>query len=125
MHGPPWFPRRAIRDGRYKLIHNLLAETSSPSIRIDGDLGYLTSREERYAGTAVRQAFDTFANPPEFELYDLEEDPWEFRNVAGDASHAETLRRLQAALEDWRRETEDPLLDPAFVEAMRQRVEGG
>ncbi|MDE0624262.1 MAG: sulfatase [Bryobacterales bacterium] len=123
MHGAPWFPRRAIRDGRYKLIHNLLAPAESPSIRIDGDLGYLASRDERYAGTPVRQAFDTFANPPEFELYDLEADPWEFRNVAGEPEHAEALQRMQAALEEWRRETADPSLDPAFSEEMRQRVD--
>ena len=123
MHGPPWFPRRAIRDGRYKLIHNLLAETGSPRIGIDGDLGYVTSREERYDGTPVRHAFDILAAPPEFELYDLEEDPWEFRNLAAEPEHAETLERLQTALQDWRRETDDPLLDPEFVERMRQRVD--
>ena len=123
MHGAPWFPRRAIRDGRYKLIHNLLAATASPRTQIDGDLGYLASRDERYARTPIRQAFDTFANPPEFELYDLEADPWEFHNIAGDPEHAQELQRLQAALEEWRRETDDPLLDPAFVEEMRQRVE--
>ena len=122
MHGAPWFPRRAVRDDRYKLIHNLLAETASPRTGIDGDLGYVTSREERYDGTPVRQAFDILANPPEFELYDLEEDPWEFRNIAGEPEHTETLERLQTALQDWRRETDDPLLDPDFVERMSRRV---
>ncbi len=123
LHGPPWFPRRAIRDSRFKLIHNLLAETARPRNQIDGDIGYLTSREERYDGTPVRQAFDTFAEPPEFELYDLEEDPWEFRNLAAEAEHEGTLKRLQAALEEWRRDTDDPLLDAAFVEEMRRRVD--
>ena len=122
LHGPPWFPRRAIRDSRYKLIHNLLADSASPRPVIDGDLGYATSREERYAGTPIQQAFDILANPPEFELYDLEEDPWEFRNLSEEPEHAETLARLQAALDDWRRTTDDPLLDPAFAEEMRQRV---
>ena len=86
-------------------------------------MGYLASRDERYAQTPVRQAFDTFANPPEFELYDLETDPWEFRNIAGDPEHVEALQRMQAALEEWRRETADPLLDPAFSDEMRQRVD--
>ena len=123
MHGPPWFPRRAIRDDRYKLIHNLLAGSGPARIGIDGDLGYATSREQRYAGTPVRRAFDSLAHPPELELYDLDEDPWEFRNLAGDPEHAATLERLQAALDDWRRTTNDPLLDPAFIAAMRQRVD--
>ena len=123
LHGPPWFPRRAIRDSRFKLIHNLEAETARPRSQIDGDIGHLTSREDRYAGTPVRQAFDTFAAPPEFELYDLQDDPWEFRNLAGETDHSATLQRLQAALQDWRRRTEDPLLEAAFSEKMRQRVE--
>ena len=123
LHGPPWFPRRAIRDDRYKLIHNLMADTASPRPQIDGDLGYATSQEARFDGTPVRQAFDILAHPPEFELYDLNEDPWEFRNVAGDPEHTATLERLQAALDDWRRTTNDPLLDPAFVAEMRQRVD--
>ena len=50
LHGPPWFPRRAVRDDRYKLIHNLLAETASPRTGIDGDLGYLASRTKDTTG---------------------------------------------------------------------------
>lgn len=122
MHGRPWFPRRAIRDGRYKLIHNLLAGQLKPSNRIDGDIGYAVSRESEYDGTPVRRAFDVYADPPEFELYDLQQDPWEFENLAGRPNHAATERRLKAALEDWRRETDDPCLDAEFVEAMRRRV---
>ena len=122
LHGPPWFPRRAIRDHQYKLIHNLVAGTGIARIGIDGDLGYGTAQEQRYAGTPVRRAFDILADPPEFELYDLDEDPWEFRNLAGDPAHTATLERLQAALVDWRRTTNDPLLDPAFAAEMRQRV---
>lgn len=121
LHGPPWFPQRAIRDARYKLIHNLLADSARPSGRIDGDIGYQTSRDERYAGTPVRAAFDTFANPPEFELYDLANDPWEFHNLAGNAEHAEAEQRMKTALEAWRHETDDPTLDPAFHDEIKQR----
>lgn len=123
LHGAPWYPRRAIRDVRYKLIHNLLADSATPITGIDGDLAYETSREDRYDGTPIRDAFDILADPPEFELYDLQEDPWEFRNLSAEAEHAGTLGRLQAALQDWRRATDDPLLDPGFVEEMRRRVD--
>ena len=124
MHGRPWYPRRAVRDGRYKLIRNLLAGEATPRPQIDGDIGFAASRSPAYDGTAVRQAFDILAEPPEYELYDLSEDPWEFRNVAGRPEHAAVQSRLSAALEDWRRRTEDPLLDPAFMDRMRLRVDG-
>ncbi len=121
VHGPPWFPQRAIRDGRYKLIHSLLADSAQPTGVIDGDIGYSTSREDRYAGTPVRAAFDIYADPPEFELYDLASAPWEFHNLAGDPEHAEAEQRLKTALEAWRQETDDPTLDPAFHDQVKQQ----
>jgi len=122
LHGPPWFPQRAIRDDRYKLIHSLLADSVSRKTAIDGDIGYVTSREERYAGTDIRKAFDTFAKPPEFELYDLENDPWEFHNLAGTAEYAEVEQRMKTALEAWRHETDDPALDPAFHDQVIKQI---
>lgn len=47
------------------------------------------------------------------ELFDLQKDPGETRNLAGDPAHAETRQRLEAALEAWRQKRADPLLDPA------------
>ncbi len=122
LHGPPWFPQRAIRDDRYKLIHSLLADSVTRRTMIDGDIGYHTSREERYAGTDIRKAFDTFAKSPEFELYDLENDPWEFHNLAGKAGYAEIEQRMKTALKTWRRETDDPALDPAWHDRVMQEV---
>jgi N-sulfoglucosamine sulfohydrolase len=111
-----FFPRRTIRDGRYKLIRNLLAGKAKPRTGIDADIGFTTSREPRYDNTPVRRAFDTFADPPEYELYDLQEDPVEFRNLAGTPRAAAAEKRMAAALENWRNETKDPFLDPAYTE---------
>jgi len=121
VHGPPWYPQRAIRDARYKLIHNLLAGKAKPTPFVDGDIGYVTSREDRYDGTPVRAAFDTYFDPPEFELYDLEKDPWEFHNLAGKAEYAEVEKRMKAALKAWRHETDDPALDPSFHDQIKQK----
>lgn len=111
-----FFPRRAIRDSRYKLIRNLRAGRARPALGIDGDLGYKVSQDARYKNTPVRRAFDTFADPPEWELYDLAEDPVEFHNLAGKPQAAAVQERMTAALEAWRKETRDPFLDPAFTE---------
>jgi hypothetical protein len=41
FHGAtPFFPRRAITDGRYKLIRNLRAKEASESASVDGDQAY-------------------------------------------------------------------------------------
>lgn len=117
FHGArPFYPRRAIRDARYKLIHNLRAGRERPSTGIDGDRAFQISREARYEGTAVRRAFDTFSNPPEFELYDLDADPIEFVNLAGTPQMRAVEQRLKDALLEWRKQTADPFLDPAMLE---------
>jgi len=51
--------------------------------------------------------------PPE-ELYDLRNDPHQVRNVAADASYAETRRELRDRVQRWMRETADPRVDPAY-----------
>ena len=53
------------------------------------------------------------------ELFDLESDPGETKNLADDAAHAAVRRRLDAALAAWRAQTADPLLDPARVQRWR------
>jgi N-sulfoglucosamine sulfohydrolase len=120
-HGAqPFFPRRAIRDDRYKLIHNLRAGDVKPTETIDGDLGTRLARQERYNGTPVQAAFARMTNPPEFELYDLESDPWEFENLADEPDMKETLARMKAALVEWRRSTDDPLLTEEGMKAFER-----
>jgi len=111
-------PRRAVRNDRFKLIHNLLPGDKAlhhPSI--DGDMAYRLSRDEKYDGTKVREAFDLYLNPTEFELYDLHEDPYEFVNLANNAKYASELKELKTALQNWREETNDPLLNDSIFNA--------
>jgi arylsulfatase A-like enzyme len=41
------------------------------------------------------------------ELYDLEKDPYELRNLAGDAGHAAVVRDMKARLASWRAKSGD------------------
>jgi N-sulfoglucosamine sulfohydrolase len=82
---------------------------------IDDDYAYRISQEPQYDGTLVRRAFDTFADPPQYELYDLQNDPIEYHNLAGDPAYADVLQRMQHALLEYRENTDDPFLDPAFL----------
>ena len=47
------------------------------------------------------------------QLFDLQADPWERNNLAGDAEHAKTIQRLLEGLKAWAKEVEDPLKYPA------------
>lgn len=44
------------------------------------------------------------------QLFDLESDPRETRNLAGDSQYADQLNHLREALGQWRREVDDPTL---------------
>jgi len=110
-HGStPFFPRRTIRNERYKLIHNLLASEKTPTQGVDGDAAYRLARESTEVTDTIRKAFERAANPPEFELYDLQSDPWEFKNLADETEHQQVLSEMKQALLDWRKATDDPLL---------------
>ena len=51
------------------------------------------------------------------ELYDLEEDPWELRNVAQDPANTSVISEMRALLSDWMIETEeyDPVPLPRSI----------
>jgi len=124
FHGSrPFYPRRAIRNQRFKLIHNLRAGEEQPSTGIDGDPAYRISQSDAYEGTDVQKAFATFADPPEYELYDLEKDPIEFNNLAGNPSHQSIEHELKAALLEYLKKTNDPFLDKKFLKKMSNREE--
>jgi arylsulfatase A-like enzyme len=43
------------------------------------------------------------------QLFDLRNDPWETRNLAGQPGQARRVRELTALLKDWMKRTDDPL----------------
>ena len=135
-----FFPRRAWRDQRWKLIHNLLPGRENPVRGIDdcpawaaahatggptvlnealgvaSNAGWAAS-----AGSTARAVYERYDHPPEFELFDLEADPHEFTNLAGLPPHAAVEQRLRAALLAWRQSTADPLLDGAELASIAAR----
>ena len=126
------FPRNcylqhSVRDRRYKLIRSALPDAQNP---IAGS--YLDEQhphhvvsgakagEQTAAPEHVREAFQRWSRPPQYELYDLQSDPYEWRNLASDPAFADVKQSLVQALEQWQQRIRDPFLDPnnvrSFVE---------
>lgn len=106
-------PMRAVRTERFKYIRNF---EIGFAVEVPGDVEegeIFRSHVELYHGAAH----------PVLELFDLEADPWEQKNLAGDAQYADEERSLQQTLWRWMEETDDPLLDglvesPAYRRAI-------
>ncbi len=119
-----YYPQRTVRDDRYKLIQNLMPNEINP--------GYHFTLTKFFPGLSeviekapepVRSAYQRMRRPPEFELYDLDADPFEFSNLSDDPNYAESLARLQTALKNWRENTNDPLLDPLNTRRLKSEID--
>ena len=93
-------PMRCIRTHRYKFIRNF--ETAF-AVEVPADI----QQGPIFRTDPGRYSRD---RPDLVELYDLEEDPLEERNLAGTTGAKELERDLSERLWAWMRETEDPLL---------------
>ncbi len=57
-----------------------------------------------------------YVDPPEFELYDLDTDPFELKNLANSPAHKAKQDELFKAMRDFQKEINDPFLDPKNVD---------
>jgi N-sulfoglucosamine sulfohydrolase len=102
--------QRAVRTPRFKLIRTD-AYTDLP-LCTAADIGASPSfhalRALAKAGRLNRAQLRLFEVPrARLELYDLEADPWELRNVADEPRYARQVRQLAAVLQEWMEQTDD------------------
>ncbi len=104
------YPSRSMRDDRWKYILNLHPEFKFTShvTEATNDIAYWKSwvekaKTNRDAARKVRR----YQQRPAEELYDLEKDPLEQKNLAKDSVHAEKLAKMRGAVRDWMKEQGD------------------
>ncbi|MEY4385120.1 MAG: Choline-sulfatase [Verrucomicrobiota bacterium] len=101
IKGPEAYGSRSVRDARWKLIVNLEPDAEFTNVISDGDI-LRSWRKKGAAGDAFALAQAArYTKRPALELYDLEADPWELKNVANDQENAATIARLRAKLDAW------------------------
>jgi N-sulfoglucosamine sulfohydrolase len=103
-----YYPMRAIRTRTHKLIWNLAAPLPYP---IAGDIlkspSWQTILKSGAMGGRTR---DGYLHRPEFELYDVANDPHELKNLAAEPVQAKLLEDLKSRLMAKLKETNDPWL---------------
>jgi N-sulfoglucosamine sulfohydrolase len=117
-----FFPQRAVRNDRHKLIENLLPDEANPDMeKIDKEFPFVPAALAA-APAQVRAAYHLQQRPPRYELYDLRDDPYEFRNLTASAEHAAVFADLKQRLLAWREQTQDPLLNPTNLARLKAEV---
>jgi uncharacterized sulfatase len=101
---------RSVRDRRYRYIRNFYPELPYMQyINYMDEMPIMRDwRRLAFAGrlNATQKLFMTPTKPQE-ELYDLDNDPYEIKNLAQSPTHQEILQRMRAALDRWIVETQD------------------
>jgi arylsulfatase A-like enzyme len=102
---------RAVRTERYKYIRNFYPERPhlQPNAYKDGKAIVQTLRALHAEGklNELQEKLLFSETRAQEELYDLQTDPHETKNLAGDAAHKETLVKLRNRLDEWMEKTND------------------
>jgi len=102
---------RAVRSPRFKYIRNFYADIpgTPPADAVRSDT-YVKMLQLRGENKLTQDQKNCFVSPrPEAELYDLEADPHELHNLAGQKDYQKVQADLRAVLDQWQEETHDRL----------------
>ncbi|MEP0711787.1 sulfatase [Algoriphagus sp.] len=95
---------RAVSDGRYKYIRNYMPDKpnyQNIQYRLNNPLMLHLLELNEKGALNENQARWFASSKPEEELYDTQNDPFEFKNLADNPDHAEKLAELRAAHLKW------------------------
>ncbi|MEY8748425.1 sulfatase [Bacillales bacterium AN1005] len=97
-----YHPMRGIRTEKYKYVKNF---EDGPKIYMPMDI------HSSISGAEVRK--DYYVPNDIEELYELEKDPLEYTNLINDPQYAKVAEQLRLKVDNWMKETNDPLLQGA------------
>lgn len=100
------YPIRSIRDEKYALIWNLTPEKEYHEKHLMKDPPSNTGVWEAWKSSEntdpeAKRLIDRFVHRPEFEFYDVENDPWEMNNLADKPEYRNRIKKMKKELEKW------------------------
>ena len=125
-----YWPTRYVRDYRYKYHRNICWRLEFPfamdlyaSLSFEGIRNSGNPSDGHEVTIGERKLTSYIFRPPE-ELYDLESDPNEVHNLAGEKEHEGKLLQMRAELEKWQNATQDLWLWKDGTSVWRYRHHG-
>ncbi len=112
---------RSVRGERFKLIRNLHHESTFQNACTSMPF-FVSMVAKADQGDATAQRFvHAYQHRPAVELYDLEQDPFELNNLAGQSAFEAEQQRLSLQLEAWMRAQGDAGRETEWRAPERQR----
>jgi N-sulfoglucosamine sulfohydrolase len=103
-----YYPMRVIITRKYKLIWNMAHPLPFPHA---SDLWRsATWQNALEEGTFRGKPVSAYMHRPEYELYDLTNDPLEHHNLAGKEEYQDVINKLKGQVKHFQQETDDPWL---------------
>lgn len=105
------YPIRSIRDNKYKLIMNLSPDSKYYNrfmMNPNNKNSYWNSWVEKESSSPeATRLVNRITTRPAIEFYDLQKDPYELNNLAGDASYTKMIATYTAQLKEWMQQQHD------------------
>ena len=117
------YPVRSVRGERFKYIHNLNHMATFTNVVTEPGSGGAEAAifaSWRAAGEEQAARADLYQHRPAAELYDLEADPYELNNLAGQPELAEVLGELRRQLDRWMKQQGDKGMETELQANHRQ-----
>ena len=114
---------RSITTRRYLYLYNATPEKIFSPVDMSQNLGWLAIKQMHEEGTlsALHERL-YFQNPrPLFELYDLQEDPFQLENLAGEAKVKAVETKLRMEMDKWMVRESDFLPLPSHIKQQVNR----
>jgi N-sulfoglucosamine sulfohydrolase len=106
-----YYPMRVIRERRYKLIVNLAHQLPYPmALDLYNSFTWqdiLRTKQTHFGKRTVT----AYLHRPRLELYDLQTDPDEVKNLAANPKYRDVLTRMQTKLKQFQMHTRDPWMN--------------
>ncbi len=105
VHQAGGYTQRALRNKEFKLVWNPEREVDyyldvmmKPNSGKTFGRAWSTWLEQAKTDPAAQEKIDRVVKHPEFELYDLQNDPWELNNLAANPEYAQVVGEMHAQL---------------------------
>ncbi len=103
-----YYPMRVVRERRFKLIWNIAHGLDYPFASDLWESATWQGTLKRGGKLYGKRTVDAYLHRPKFELYDLQNDPHEVKNLADDRQYKARLEEMKAKLKAFQQRTKDP-----------------